>query len=303
MPNSENQFLFKEKSTGVEVWIKRLDIQFPLSIGNKAYKLKYNLKEAERLGYRLILTFGGAFSNHIAAVAAQGNKSGFKTIGVIRGEELGRDLGQTISQNPTLALAKENGMLFEFVSRKAYRDKETSGFRDGFFKKYGNMYIIPEGGTNDLAVKGCGEILTEEDKNFNVICCPVGTGGTLSGLINSSEGHQILLGFSALNASSSQQIKPFVHKQNWEIFPESHFGGFAKINEDLVSFMNEFKQEYGVLLDPIYTGKMMFALIEKIKSGFFRKNSRILAIHTGGLQGISGMNGKLKKNELPIINY
>lgn len=298
----ENQLLFQEQSSGVQLYMKRLDKEFPGALGNKVYKLKYNLREARRLGRKTLLTFGGAYSNHIAALAAVGKEQGFNTVGLIRGEELGRDWAQTLRENPTLSAARKNGMSFEFISRQAYRKKHTLSFRNALLEKYDDLYILPEGGTNPLAIKGCEEILTAEDQKFDVICCSVGTGGTLSGLINSASADQIVLGFSALNTDLTKTVNPYVYKQNWEIFPETNFGGFAKINADLVSFINRFAEDYGILLDPIYTGKMMFAVMDKIKKGDFDKKTHILTIHSGGLQGIEGMNMKLVRKGLPLIN-
>lgn len=303
MPTARNQYLWTDPTFNIEVWIKRLDELHPDNIGNKLFKLKYNFKEAARHHRTTILTFGGAYSNHIAAVAAEGKRCGFKTIGVIRGEELGADLERTLTENPTLKKARSNGMIFEFISRQRYRQKETIEFKAALLEKYGDIQILPEGGTNALAVKGCAEILSPEDDKFDFICAPVGTGGTLAGMINAANQRQQIMGFSALNTDLTETIRPFVYRTNWQVFRESDFGGFAKINSELVSFINEFQKEYAVVLDPIYTGKMMYALKKKIDSGQISKNKCILAIHTGGLQGIHGMNRRLEKQGLPLINY
>src|SRR5699024_8499037 len=185
MTIAENHFVFTDPRTGIEVWMKRLDLQFNWAMGNKVYKLDYNLQEAASLKHDTLLTFGGAFSNHIAAVSKIGKDRGFKTIGVIRGAELGGDLNKTFKENPTLSLAKENGMRFDFLTRRAYRQKESPLFMAQLRQKYGRFYVLPEGGTNFLAVKGCEEILAPSDIDFEVVCCPVGTGGTLAGLVNS----------------------------------------------------------------------------------------------------------------------
>ncbi|WP_223033706.1 1-aminocyclopropane-1-carboxylate deaminase/D-cysteine desulfhydrase [Hanstruepera marina] len=267
--------------------------------GNKYRKLKYNVIEAESSGFSRLLTFGGAYSNHIAAVAKAGLSKGFKTVGVIRGEELEKK----VSNNPTLQFAQRCGMQFKFISRGDYRNKTKPDFIHQLKRDFGDFYVIPEGGTNELAVKGCEEILTEEDKVFDFICCPVGTGGTISGLINASEEHQKILGFQALKGDFLQKdIRKFAHKSNWELIADYHFGGYAKINTELVSFINAFKAENSIPLDPIYTGKMLFGIFDLIKNGYFSKDARILAIHTGGLQGIDGMNKLLKKKQMPLIN-
>lgn len=266
--------------------------------GNKYRKLKYNLEAARKLKKNTLLTFGGAFSNHIAAVAAAGCEFGFKTIGVIRGEEL----IAKIESNPTLSFAKSQGMHFKFVSRSDYRLKTTEDFITGLKDEFDDFYLVPEGGTNDLAVQGCTEILTEEDEVFDYICCPVGTGGTISGLINSSLSHQKVLGFPALKENFlDAEIKAFVNKDNWQLIRNYHFGGYAKINTELVEFINRFKELYNIPLDPVYTGKMMFGIQDMIAKGEIEKGAKVLAIHTGGLQGIQGMNIVLNKKGLPII--
>ncbi len=289
---------------GVELWIKREDKIHKQISGNKFRKLKYNIKEAQKLNKKNILTYGGAYSNHILAVAASGNLNGLKTIGIIRGEELGKNLDKTLSTNSTLAQAKEYGMKFEFVTREAYRNKNTNEFIDGLKQKFGDFYLVPEGGTNQLAIKGCEEILTIQDKKFDYICVAVGTGGTISGLINSIQNHQKILGFPALKGDFlKKDIEGLIRKQNkWSLINEYHFGGYGKFNTDLIRFINEFKEKTKVLLDPIYTGKMIFGLVDLIKKGKFQKGTKILAIHTGGIQGIEGFNKKLKKKHLDIIN-
>lgn len=266
--------------------------------GNKYRKLKYNLIEAKRLNRTTLLTFGGAYSNHIAAVASAGKTFGFKTIGVIRGEEVARK----IEDNPTLAFAKQQGMVFQFISRDRYREKTSHSFIAHLKSMFGDFYLLPEGGTNDLAVKGCEEILKPKDFNYDYICCPVGTGGTISGLINSSQKHQKVIGFPALKGAFLQEdIRKFANQNNWELISDYHFGGYGKIKPDLITFINRFRQNYQIPLDPIYTGKMMFGLFDLFEKGFFPKDSKVLAIHTGGLQGIAGVNDKLKRKKLPLI--
>ena len=299
LDNSINQKIELSKGHNVELHIKREDEIHPFISGNKYRKLKYNLQEARKLQFDTLLTFGGAYSNHIAAVAAAGNKFGFKTIGIIRGEEL----IDKICENPTLQFAKKQGMKLKFVSRSIYRDKENRDFLKELKDEFGNFYLVPEGGTNPLAVKGCEEILSEEDDQFDYICCAVGTGGTISGLINASKSHQKILGFPALKGDFlSTNISKFVTKNNWELITDYHFGGYAKVNKELIDFINQFNQEYNIPLDPVYTGKLMFGVIKMIEANYFRKNSKVLVIHTGGLQGISGMNKRLIEKELPLIN-
>ncbi len=287
----------------VEIYIKREDIIHPFVSGNKFRKLKFNIEEAKNQQKRVLLTFGGAFSNHIVATAVAGNLNRFKTIGVIRGEELAKDLEKTLANNSTLREAKKKGMTFEFVSREDYRNKSDDNFINQLKEKFDDFYVIPEGGTNQLAIKGCEEILTEEDSKFDYICCAVGTGGTISGLINTSKKHQKNLGFPALKGDFlKDEIHQFVKKENWILQTDYHFGGYAKYNQELIRFINNFKEETGVLLDPIYTGKMIFGILDMVQKNQFPKNSKILAIHTGGIQGIHGFNQKLKNKNQEIIN-
>ncbi len=290
------------KEAGVTVSLKREDLIHEHVSGNKFRKLKYNLMEAKKLGFETVLTFGGAYSNHIAATAAAGKIVGLQTIGIIRGEELAKNLGHTLSENDTLRFASDNGMELKFVSRAIYKQKTSKSFIETLKKEFGFFYCIPEGGTNNLAIQGCKEILTDQDAVFDYICCAVGTGGTISGIINASLAHQQVIGFPALKGSFlSDEIKKYTHKNNWSFIEEYHFGGYGKINERLIEFINRFREEQNIALDPIYTGKMMYGLFDSIQKGIFTKNTRILAIHTGGLQGISGMNKKLGKKKLPLI--
>ena len=266
--------------------------------GNKFRKLKYNLKELQERASVGILTFGGAFSNHIAATAAAGQLLNISTVGIIRGEEL----ATKIETNPTLAYAKSCGMQFEFVSRSLYRQKTESTYINDLQEKYPNYYIIPEGGTNDLAIMGCKEILSEFDKEFDIICCAVGTGGTISGLINSSLPKQKIIGFPALKgAFLNEDICKFATQSNWELCNDYHFGGYAKVDSNLIHFINNFKKEFEIPLDPVYTGKMMFGIFDLIQKGVFSTSAKILAIHTGGLQGIEGMNRQLKQKRMELI--
>ncbi|MDB9993633.1 pyridoxal-phosphate dependent enzyme [Flavobacteriaceae bacterium] len=278
--------------------IKREDQLHPDISGNKLRKLKYNILEAKRLNKTTLLTFGGAYSNHIAAVASLGKEYGFKTIGIIRGEEL----VNKVSINATLSFAKSCGMFFYFISRAEYRKKNELFFLENLKSIYGDFYLLPEGGTNDFAVKGCAEILTNKDTSFDYVCSSVGTGGTLAGLIMSSNSLQTVIGFSALKGTfQTSYINKFTRKKNYRILDDYCFGGYAKINFELIEFINDFKNKTTVSLDPIYTGKMIFGIFDLINKGYFKENSTILAVHTGGLQGINGMNALLKKKNLPTI--
>jgi 1-aminocyclopropane-1-carboxylate deaminase len=293
-----NQKITYELPNGISLEIKREDLLHPFISGNKFRKLKYNLLQAKAENQKTVLTFGGAYSNHIAAVAYAGKEQGFKTIGVIRGEEL----GDKIAENPTLQFAQECGMQFEFVTREAYRFKTEPDFITNLQQKFGSFYLVPEGGTNEYAIKGCEEILTEEDAVFDFICCAVGTGGTISGIINSTLPHQKVLGFPALKGDFlKDEIRKFATNENWELITDYHFGGYGKVNEELIQFINQFYKQTQVTLDPIYTGKMVFGVIDLIQKNYFPNNAKILLIHTGGLQGIQGMNLILKKKNKTLI--
>jgi 1-aminocyclopropane-1-carboxylate deaminase len=279
-----------------QLFIKREDQIHPLVSGNKFRKLKYNLKEALDQKKTTLLTFGGAFSNHILATAIAGKSTGFKTIGIIRGDELGFDLEKTFASNSTLRNASKHGMQFDFVSRETYRNKTSIEFTEILQKKYGDFYCIPEGGTNSLAVKGCEEILTKEDSQFDYICSCVGTGGTISGIINNAKDHQKVLGFTVLKGDFLEnEILKYAKKQeNWELNNDYHFGGYGKYSDELIHFINRFKSQTDIPLDPIYTGKMMFGVLDMINKKKFPNGSKILIIHSGGLQGIAGFNHRLK---------
>ncbi|MCI4442933.1 MAG: 1-aminocyclopropane-1-carboxylate deaminase/D-cysteine desulfhydrase [Lentimicrobium sp.] len=289
----------KLSTNNISVSIRREDLIHPFISGNKFRKLKYNLVQAKAENQETLLTFGGAFSNHIAAAAYAGKEQGFKTIGIIRGDEL----ESKIMVNPTLKFAQECGMRFKFITREDYRHKTEEKFIENLKQEFGNFYLVPEGGTNEFAVKGCGEILTEEDSQYDFICCAVGTGGTISGLINSILPHQKVLGFPALKGDFlKEEIRKFAQKENWELITEYHFGGYGKVNPELIAFINRFYAENSIPLDPIYTAKMVFGVMDLIEKNYFPENSKILLIHTGGIQGIAGMNLKLKAKKLPTIN-
>ena len=287
----------------ISLFIKREDELHPFISGNKYRKLKYNLEEALNRKNETLITFGGAYSNHIAAVAAAGFEHNFKTIGVIRGDELAINLEEVIQKNATLKFASEHNMKFEFVSRSEYRTKTSVTFIRKLKEKFGDFYLIPEGGTNNLAVKGCEEILNDEDAKYDIVCLAVGTGGTISGIINSSKNHQKVMGFPALKGDFLQhEINKYIlKKENWSLNTEYNFGGYAKITEELITFINKFKNETNIPIDPVYTGKMMFGIVDLVKKNYFKKGTKILVIHTGGLQGIEGMNSLLKNKKQPLI--
>lgn len=292
------------KDKNIQLFLKREDEIHPFVSGNKFRKLKYNLQEATKNNIHTLLTFGGAYSNHIVATAVAGKMNGFKTVGVIRGDELGMDLEKTLRTNSTLKTAHQYGMKFLFISRSDYQQKSTTEFLKKLHVHFGKFYLIPEGGTNELAIKGCEEILTEKDSYFNIICCAVGTGGTISGLINSAKNHQKIIGFPALKGDFlTHEIRKFTKKNTqWQLEHNYHFGGYAKVNNALIAFINQFKKETNILVDPIYTGKMLFGIVDLILKDTFPENSAIVAIHTGGIQGVDGVNQKLLKKGMDLID-
>lgn len=285
----------------IEFWVKRLDLVHPKVSGNKFFKLKYNLEKAKTQGHRRLLTFGGAYSNHILATAEAANSEDFSSIGIIRGEDIA-------PLNPTLSRAKELGMHLEFIDRSSYREKTNPDFIQSLKSKFGDFYLIPEGGTNELAIRGTQEILSGVDEGFTHIACSIGTGGTFSGLANSKKESQKLLGFSSLKGK-------FIHSEiegllkiyfgvtppNLEIFDHYHFGGYAKHSPEIIAFMHQFYQDFALVLDPIYTAKAAFGVLDLIKKDYFKTNSRILFIHTGGLQGNQGFTQRtgIKLPEYP----
>tara|TARA_B100000809_G_scaffold34084_1_gene29897 strand:+ start:5597 stop:6484 length:888 start_codon:yes stop_codon:yes gene_type:complete len=271
----EANFLTKKN---VAFFILREDLIHPTISGNKWRKLKYNIVEAKEKGFDTIITFGGAFSNHIAATAAAGKIFGLKTIGIIRGEEV---------SNATLDLAIENGMKLQFVSREEYKKKDASLFP--------NCYVIPEGGSNTLAVKGCSEIVNSITIDYDIICCACGTGGTIAGIISST--NKEVLGFPALKGGEFliEDIQELLSKynseekySNWKLITDYHFGGYAKLKPDLIEFIRKFNVKHNILLDFIYTGKMFFGLYDLIKNTNQLDNKTIIVVHTGGIQSNKG---------------
>ncbi len=282
----------------VKLFIKREDLTHPEISGNKYWKMFFNVKKylEKEVSERKIITFGGAFSNHIAAAAALGNEFGIKTLGIIRGDEL-KDSWQ---ENPTLFSAHQNGMSFRFVSREVYRDKEK--MMKELQDEFPESLVVPEGGTNENAVEGIQYMLSEETKDFDYLCCAVGTGGTVSGLAKFAEAHQKVIGFKAVKDDSLEvRIKKLSQKDNFTLIDASD-GGFGKIIDKNVRFINEFYQYFGIVLEPVYTGKMLRKIFELIAEDYFPENSKILAFHTGGVQGITGANEMLKKKNKDLIN-
>lgn len=266
----------------IQLTIKRLDLIHPHISGNKFFKLKYNLLAAQQQGKTQLLTFGGAYSNHIAATAYAAHHFGFESVGIIRGEELASQI-----LNSTLQTAQDFGMQLHFVGRAEYRLRHEAEYLQQLKQLYPNTLIIPEGGTNELAIQGTKEILSAEDReNYDVICCAVGTGGTIAGLIESSSDQQQVLGFSALKGDFlKSEIQQWTYKQNWSLTDAYCCGGYAKTTPELLQFIQDLEQRYQIPLEHVYTGKMMMGIFDLIQQQYFPENTRILAIHTGGLQG------------------
>ena len=251
--------------------------------------MKYNLAQARSEHQHTLLTFGGAWSNHIYATAAAGKRFGFNTIGIIRGESSARE-------NPTLQFAQECGMRLEFIDRKTYRDKASHTFIQQLHEQFGDFYLVPEGGSNQLALKGCAEIVTDIDIDFNVIASACGTGATLAGIITALKPEQHAIGFAVLKGAEflkhdiTRLLKNHdnINRTNWHLETDYHFGGYAKTTPELFDFIIDFKKTQGITLDVVYTGKMFYGLYDLIEKGRFDKGTRIIAIHTGGIQGNLG---------------
>ncbi len=273
---------------GIKLVIKREDQNHPHISGNKWWKLKYNLQAAQQQKHNTLLTFGGAYSNHIYATAAAAHELGLKSIGVIRGEE-------TLPLNATLAFAKSRGMQLHYVSREAYRNKHSTEFIQSLHDRFGEFYLIPEGGTNSLAIKGVAEFAQQLqlEAAFDYVCLPVGTGGTIAGLIAGMNEQTQVVGISVLKNGAflveevNGHLKNFSDRVygNWCIETSYHHGGYAKTNPKLLEFIHVMNQQHQLPLDPVYTAKLMWGVLDMLKTGRFREGSTVLAIHTGGLQG------------------
>ena len=274
---------------GVRLLVKRCDLVHATISGNKWYKLKYNLLAARQQGQDTLLSFGGAYSNHIYALAAAGDEYDFKTIGVIRGEAR-----QPL--NATLQFAVAHGMSLYYLNRVDYREKESPVFLQQLQQQLGQFYLLPEGGTNRLAVEGCREILEDVTEPFDIVACACGTGGSFAGVVAALHGQQRALGVAVLKGAGflGDVVKEWVWKSvsqrfdNWQIEYDCHHGGYAKVTPELLVFMQRFERMHGIFLDPVYTGKLFFALYGLAAKGRFERGTTLLAIHSGGLQGRAG---------------
>ena len=276
--------LFEEKK--VQVFVKRDDMIHPFISGNKWRKLKYILADAKSSNKRHLVTFGGPYSNHLLATACAAAKFGFSSTGIIRGEEV---------QNEVLLLCRLFGMKLQYTDRSSYRDKYSLYTR--YFSDDPEAFFIDEGGASDLAVEGCAELLDELPIVYDHIFCAAGTGTTVAGIIKGIEQRSISTKIHVIPAlRGGDFLKDVIQKytdQSFEMHTDYHFGGYAKTTAPLLSFIKTFCKSTGILVDPVYTGKMFFALFDLITNNHFPPGSRILAIHTGGLTGIFGMSSKL----------
>ncbi len=285
---------------GLQLLVKRDDLLHPHVSGNKWRKLKHNLLEAQRLGCSKLITFGGAFSNHLAAVAAAGMEFGFSAIGVVSGEESG-------VENPTLGFAQACGMELFFTSRANLRNYTETKLLELLKIDAKGAFILPQGGANCLAIPGCREIVTEtmaqlgHPPDFFVTAC--GTGATLAGIASGiAEHNSTALGIAVLKgdflqkeveslmAKCGEQSSKHPTGESWQMLNDFHFGGYAKWTPELIDFINDFKLKTGIPLDPIYTGKAFFAAVQLAEQGFFQAGASIVLVHTGGLQGVAGFN-------------
>jgi 1-aminocyclopropane-1-carboxylate deaminase len=277
----------------VQLYLKREDLIHPLYGGNKIRKLKYNVEQCKREGKIGLLTCGGAYSNHIIATAAYGKEQGLKIKAIIRGEEL-------LIENPTLKEAAALGMELVFVSREVYRSiRENNALAFEISNSNPNtFYFVPEGGTNSLAIEGVAELVSEIDIPFDYLATACGTGGTFAGLMKGIKNlDSKLLIFSALKNGdyvideAAEMLRNDFDKTKLALFTSEYvFGGYGKMKPELMEFVKTFKEQTGILLDPIYNGKMMFGLLDKIERGYFTKGSVIVALHTGGVQAWRGFN-------------
>lgn len=277
------------EKTGTRVDVLRLDLLDPVISGNKWFKLKYNLTRARTEGRQTLLSFGGAWSNHLHALAEAGRRFGFRTIGIVRGEP-GEGLTACLED------AQAAGMILEWAGRDAYRNRDGAEFLTALRQRHGDFYQIPEGGANREGAMGCAEIVSLYDQaHYDLVCLACGTGTTLAGMASASQtdllGFQVLKGTGYLagrvTALGRTWDLPLVCR--WAVNDDFHGGGYAKTTPVLERFIQQFEHRHGIPLEPVYSGKMVMGLFELVKKrDFFPQNSRILLIHGGGLQGRRG---------------
>jgi 1-aminocyclopropane-1-carboxylate deaminase len=269
-------------AAGVRVLLKRDDLIHPEIPGNKWRKLKYNLAAARELGHTTLLTFGGAYSNHLRATAALGHYAGLTTIGVVRGEE-------HLPLNPSLAYAASRGMRLTYLDRTTYRAKTSAAVVDMLHQQFGDFYLLPEGGSNSAAVLGCAELPAELAEPFDVLFCAVGTGGTLAGVAAGVDARHVVVGVPVLKGgafleneiSELQQATYGTRVGTWRLDYAYHFGGYAKRTPELDAFINDFDVRHGLRLDWVYEAKMMYALFDQVRRGAFQAGTTVVALISG----------------------
>jgi len=289
-------------SAGIELSVLREDLADAEIGGNKWRKLKYNLVAAKQQRHKTLLTFGGAWSNHIYATAAAGVRYGFDTIGIIRGE-------RHDPMNPTLRFASDHGMRLVYIDRETYRSKTSPEFIERLHREFGRFYLLPEGGSNDLALRGCAEIVTDAvmhaGEPFDIITVACGTGATLAGLASALGRGQRAIGYAVLKGAGflRRDVAAMLSAAGpgdtpeWRIETGYHCGGYARTQPALLDFMRWFRDGFGIELDAVYTGKMFYGLFDQVRSGVFEKGSRMIAVHTGGLQGNAGFAELARKDQ------
>lgn len=272
---------------GLSVFIKRDDLIHPLISGNKWRKLKYILKKASAENKTHLVTFGGAYSNHLLATAAAAAKFGFKATGIVRGEEV---------SNNTLFLCRLHGMDLLFVDRKSYSDKPA--LFNKYFYSNADAFFIDEGGASVEGAQGCAELVDELPEIYDHVFCACGTGTTAAGIINGLQSHQLSTKFNAIPVFKNgdfmkDEIAQYLtHPAVYQLHTDYHFGGYAKTNNALINFIKAFVADTGILIEPVYTGKMLYTIYDLAAKSYFKPGSKILAVHTGGLIGLLGMKDK-----------
>ncbi len=291
----------------ISVAIKRDDLIHPVISGNKWRKLKCNISAIDKATHQGILSFGGSYSNHIHALAYACYQHKLPCIGIIRGEV-------EYAKNFTLASAQQWGMQLHFVDRKTYRRRNDNDYLAELRQQFANYFIVPEGGSNTLALEGVGDVINElnQQAEFDTLITPVGSGGTLAGLVQADNNQHQLLGIAVLkqqgyltdsvNALLGEQASKF---SNWQILNQFHRGGYAKFSAVDVQRLLTFKQQVNIPFEPVYSGKMILALLDLIESGYFPAGHRIMLLHTGGLQGLAGLCERklLNDEEWPLPEY
>jgi len=279
--------LFDEQ--GLSVFIKRDDLIHPLISGNKWRKLKYILQKASAENKKHLITFGGAYSNHLLATAAAAAKFGFRSTGIVRGEAV---------ENDTLFLCRLHGMNLIFVDREGYRDKQA--LFNKYFGSGPNAFFIDEGGSSAEGAKGCAELIDELTETYDHIFCACGTGTTAAGIINGLRERGLATAFNAIPVFKNGEFmrteidRYLLNPAIYNLHTDYHFGGYAKTNDELIDFIKTFIADTGILIEPVYTGKMLYAIYDLAAKDYFKRGSKILAVHTGGLIGLLGMKGKFR---------